>query len=88
MVMVPVVMPLNLRSPIAPWEEPSRSQQTKPAHNHIISISSATWQTDHKDQSLALDENVLSAHSDKHAACKKTTFLISNSGLIYGTLVV
>lgn len=82
---VPVVMPLISRSPIAPWEEPLRSQQTRPTHNHIISISSATWPTDHKDQSLALDENALSGPSDKHAAWKKTVFLISNSGLICGT---
>lgn len=58
---VPVVTPLIPRSPTAPWEEPSRSQQTRPAHNRIISISSATQPTDHRDQSLALDENAFSA---------------------------
>lgn len=83
---VPVVTRLISPSPIAPWEEPSRSQQTRPARNHIISISSATWPTDHRDQSLALDENALSAPSDKHAVWKKAMFLISNSGVICGPL--
>lgn len=82
----PVVTLLISQSPIAPWEEPSRSQQTRLTHNHIISISSTTWPTDHRDQSLALDENALSAPSDKHAVWKKAMFLISNSGVICGPL--
>lgn len=49
------------RAPLRLWEEPSRSQQTRPAHNHIISISSTTWPTDDRDQGLALDENAFSA---------------------------
>lgn len=82
----PVVTPLISQSPTMPWEEPSRSQQTRLAHNHIISISSATWPTDHRDQSLALDENALFAPSDKHDVWKKPAFLIFNSGVICGSL--
>lgn len=58
---VPVVTPFTPQSPTAPWEGPSRSQQTSPAHNRVISISSATWPTDHRDRGLALDGNAVSA---------------------------
>lgn len=81
-----MVTPLILEGPIALLDEASRSQQTRPAYNHIISIFSTTWPTDHRDQNLALDENTLFGPSDKHGVWKKAMFFISNSGVIYGRL--